>query len=210
MHCGFLSTQYPPAQAGGIGSSIQSLAREMVREGHRVTVLGWGREQSFEDHQVRVRFLGETSIPRMGWLLNRRLVQSEIARLVREEDLRIVESPDWCGPSAGLRARCPLVVRCHGSDSYFARFEERRPRHSVALAERLALRSASSVAAVSAFTAKESRKIFDLPAADQGHSKWSRCNTILARYRVPGFAIPPVSRHRGAQEGCVGPPRDIP
>ena len=162
MHCAFLTTEYPPLRTGGIGTSIQSLAHALVELGHRVSVIGWGAEARFEDRGVEVNLLGETSIPRMGWLLNRRRAAKEIRRLVSEDGLEIVEAPDWCGPSAGLRTLCPIVVRCNGSDAYFARLEGRRSRPSVRKAESMALRTAHSIAAVSTFTAEETRKIFSL------------------------------------------------
>ena len=120
MHIAFLSNEYPPLPSGGIGTSVQTLARALVAAGHQVTVLGWGHATAFTDAGVTVRVLGTTAVPKMGWLLNRRRLQVELNRMVREEALAIVEAPDWCGPAAGLRLACPLVIRCHGSATYFA------------------------------------------------------------------------------------------
>src|SRR4051794_1255379 len=101
MHIGFVTTEYPPLPSGGIGTSIQNLARELVVRGHQVTVLGWGRVAEFEDQGVRVRFLKTAFLPKTGWVMGRLALQRELHRLVREEKLRIVEAPDWCGLSAG-------------------------------------------------------------------------------------------------------------
>jgi starch synthase len=163
MHIAFLSLEYPPLPSGGIGTSVQNLARALVRDGHKITVLGWGSETEFDDAGVRVRFLGHTSIPRMGWLLNRRRVQRELRRLKETEGLDIVEAHDWCGISAGLRPDCPLVVRCHGSATYFARMLDERVRSTVFGSEWLALRGADAVVAVSRFTAGLTARIFGLP-----------------------------------------------
>ena len=103
MHIAFLTSEYPPLPCGGIGTNVRNLARAMVAAGHRVTVIGWGPQTAFEDEGVRVRFLGHTRLPKLGWFLNRRRAAREINRLVREEGLDIVEAADWCGMSAGLR-----------------------------------------------------------------------------------------------------------
>lgn len=163
MHVGFLTTEYPPLPSGGIGTSVRNLARALAAQGHRVTVVGWGREAGFDDAGVRVRFLGESRAPRMGWLLNRAAARRELARLVEEEELAVVEAPDWCGPSAGIRLPCPIGIRCNGSATYFGDILGEPVRPSLVLAERLALEQADGLAAVSRFTARRTRELFGLP-----------------------------------------------
>lgn len=163
LHVGFLTTEYPPLPSGGIGTSVRNLARALVAAGHRVTVVGWGPEARFEDGGVKVRFLGETRMPSLGWLLNRSRVRTKLLRLVERDGLDVVEAPDWCGPSAGLHLPCPLGVRCHGSATYFADLLGERVRVSITLAERMALESAAGLASVSRFTAERTRELFGLP-----------------------------------------------
>ncbi len=148
--------------SGGIGTQLRNLARNLVARGHRVTVVGWGEATRFDDEGVRVRFMGHTRVPRMGWLLNRRRALRELVRLDREEGLDIVEAPDWCGPSAGMRPPCPVVIRCHGTATYFAHLLDERPRPTVRWAEQLALGRADGVVAVSRFTAELTRRLFRL------------------------------------------------
>src|SRR3954454_9434256 len=135
MHIGFLTTEYPPMPSGGIGTSIRSLARALVTHGHQVTVVGWGRDCAFEDEGVQVQFLPETRIPKTGWLLNRKSAASRLNGLVRDAGLDIVETHDWCGPSAGMQLDCPLVIRCHGSAVYFAHLLKEGVRPSIRWAE---------------------------------------------------------------------------
>ena len=162
MHICFLTSEYPPLPHGGIGTSIQNLAQELVKQGNRVTVLGWGQKLEFEDHGVEIRFLQSTGFPKMGWFLNRRRASSEIKRMVREEELDIVESPDWSGLSAGMQLDCPLVIRCHGSDSYFGSLLGYQPRLAVRLAESIALHHNDAITAVSRFAAQRTSEIFHL------------------------------------------------
>lgn len=162
MHVGFVTNEYPPLPTGGIGTSVRNLARALVARGHRVTVLGWGRDMEFEDRGVRVRFVTHAAVPKLGWLLLRRVLQRELTRMVRHEGLQVVEVPDWCGVSAGMRVPCPVLIRCHGSATYFGHLLGDRVRPSVALAERVALRQADGVAAVSRFTAELTSSLFGL------------------------------------------------
>lgn len=162
MHIGFLTSEYPPLPSGGIGTSLRNLARALVAQGHRVTVVGWGRGIEMEDAGVRVRFLEETRVPRLGWFLNRARVRRELVRLVEAEGLDVVEAPDWSGLSAGLRLPCPLAVRCHGSATYFADILGERVRPQVVLAERMALEGADGLSSVSRFTADRTRELFGL------------------------------------------------
>ena len=162
MHVAFLTTEYPPAVSGGIGTSIRTLARALVRLGHRVSVVGWGSNQQFDDRGVSVRLADRWSPARTGWLMNRLRLQRELRRMVHHEGLDVVEAPDWCGMSAGIRPGCPVMIRCNGSAVYFGDLLGQPVRASVKRAEWLALHQASAVAAVSRFAASRTQVLFGL------------------------------------------------
>ncbi len=164
MHVVFLTVEYPPLPSGGIGTNLRNLGRALIKQGHRVTVLGVGTETAFEDQGVEVRFIGETRVRKVGWLWDIRRVECELNRLVRDEGAEIVEAHDWCGVSAGVRPACPVVVRCNGSDTYFAHLLQKPVRRSVRWAETVALRQADDVIAASRFTAEVTRRLFRLRA----------------------------------------------
>jgi starch synthase len=163
MHVVFLSMEYPPLPSGGIGTSICNLARAIVAQGHRVTVLGFGKRAEFQDQGVDVRFIGETSIPKVGWLWDVRRAQRELNNLIRRDGADIVEAPDWSGVSAGLRPSCPILIRCHGTDTYFAHLLQEKVRPLVHRAEWLALKQADDIVAVTQFAADLTRRLFSLP-----------------------------------------------
>jgi len=59
MNILYLCDEYPPGQHGGIGTSVQLMARQLVKMGHRVVVAGlytpgYGGPDEFEDEGVRV------------------------------------------------------------------------------------------------------------------------------------------------------------
>ncbi|HET9228513.1 MAG TPA: glycosyltransferase family 4 protein, partial [Thermoanaerobaculia bacterium] len=158
MHIGFLTLEFPPLPSGGIGTSLRTLGRALVAQGHRVSVVGWGPRLETEDEGVRIHFVGDSALPRMGWLLNRWAVRRELIRLVEREGLDLVATHDWCGPSAGLSLPCPVAVHLHGSATYFAHLLAEEVRPSIHLAESVALRRASGLASVSRFTADTTRR----------------------------------------------------
>src|SRR5476651_1059807 len=59
MNILYLCDEYPPGHHGGIGTSVQLLARELVKQGHKVIVaglysLGYGGENKYEDEGVKI------------------------------------------------------------------------------------------------------------------------------------------------------------
>ena len=160
MHLIFVAPEYPP-DSGGVGVFFRGLGQSLVTKGHAVTVLGCRREAAaWDDGGVRVRMLPATRLRGCGWLVNRLRLQRQIRRLAASEGLDLIEAPDWCGLSAGLRPPCPLVIRCHGSATYFGQVLHEPVTPGVRLAERLALRRATSIAAVSRFCADTTAALF--------------------------------------------------
>jgi len=149
---------------------FRDLAHALVAQGHTVTVLGCQRTAAaWDDNGVRVRMVGATRLRGCGWLVNRLRLQRQIRQLVATEGLDLVEAPDWCGLSAGLRPPCPLVIRCHGSATYFGHVLHEPVTRGIRLAERLAIRQATSIAAVSRFCADSTATLFGLgPVSSPG------------------------------------------
>ena len=121
MNILFICDEYPPGRNGGIGTMIQVLSRELVRQGNNVFVAGlyahsYGQSNYEEDHGVKVwRF-------RYGWNLHvkstnilhkifnkipglvkqhlngrkafNRYIQF-INELIDREEINIIEIPDW-------------------------------------------------------------------------------------------------------------------
>lgn len=162
MNVAFLTPEYPPLPSGGIGTATQQLARALVAAGHRAWVIAPGPAGVVDDQGVRVLFR-EIAHPRgMGWFVVRRALGGEIRRLVATEGLDLVVAPDWLGLSAGMNPGVPVAVGCNGSATYFGAVLDEPVRRRVRIAERLALRGADAVSAVSAFTATETQALFAL------------------------------------------------
>lgn len=162
MKVAFLTPEYPPGPAGGIGIATQQLARGLVTAGHEAWVVSLGTEGRFDDHQVHVQ-VHDIAHPRgLGWFVVRRDLGRAVRDLVRTAGVELLVAPDWLGLSAGVRTGCPVLVSCNGSATYFADLLGEPVRRSVRAAERLALRGADSVSAVSRFTAERTQALFGL------------------------------------------------
>lgn len=120
----FICNEYPPGMNGGIGSSTQNLARQMVKEGHTVLVAGlyaYGYQQKDyeEDQGVKVwrkRYRLDSGLIRnnygfsdrvllgllkitglLRWDVHRSLNRffNFISSLIHEYNADIIEWPDW-------------------------------------------------------------------------------------------------------------------
>lgn len=186
MKIGFICCEYPPGPHGGIGSVTQMLARALSRTGHEVRVAGVYSPSypaaDFEiDQGVQVWRLRESFAP-LGWLAARLSLYRLVANWVRSGELDLVEFPDYQGWAAGWpHLAVPIIVRQHGSETYFAA-ELQRPVHTVSFwLERATLRRSDFSCSVCEYTARKTQEVFSLA---------SRCDAILYNPVEP-VATPP-------------------
>ena len=120
MNIVFICNEYPPAPYGGIGTMVRVLARELVRQGHLVWVVGiYDTASSEDDSGVRVVRLKRRHVRRLTWLIDRLQISGWIERLHTCIPVDIIEVPDWLGLVPWPLPRVKVVVRLHGSFSFF-------------------------------------------------------------------------------------------
>lgn len=124
MNILYICDEYPPGSHGGIGTSVQLLAREMARLGHTVVVVGfydwgYGGEDEFDDQGVKVyRFRRKFAAEWMGNLNDvkvkaiRKILKTTgllewdiktsmkkyavfLEELIKKYKIDIAEVPDW-------------------------------------------------------------------------------------------------------------------
>ncbi len=134
----FVCNEYPPLPHGGIGIFVQTLAETLVKQGVEVWVMGFGRKSSapFKQNGVWVQWLtlphplyralklGRYSYSVAG-LIKRHFLSWHLHRLIRQQDIQLVESHDFNGP-LGVKPPCKLLVRLHGAIAVY-RYGEGRP-----------------------------------------------------------------------------------
>lgn len=165
MHIAFLTPEYPhPAinHSAGIGTSIKNLATALVEDGHQVSLFIYGQKEhlKFEEHQINFHLIEQIKYKLGGFYFYRKYVQDYINKHSAQIDL--IEAPDWTGMTAFMKLKKPLVIRLHGSDTYFCHLENRPQKKKNFLFEKWALKSAIAITSVSAYTAQKTQELFHL------------------------------------------------
>ena len=161
----FLCNEYPPAPHGGIGTATQATGRALAARGHIVKVIGLYAGQlagpAYEDDRgVQVH-----RIPcpggRFGWIAGRYRLFTTLTRWAAGKEIELIEVADWEGPAAGWGALpVPVVVRLHGSLSYFARETGARIQRRALFLERKSFHRATYCASTSRYTAAVTENLF--------------------------------------------------
>jgi glycosyltransferase involved in cell wall biosynthesis len=167
MRIGLICNEFPPNPTGGIGTFTVELVRGLVESGHRLHVIGVYNGLQADTVEANspgltVHRLAGGSGRSSGYLIRLRLFRL-IRKLVAAGEINIIEVPDFEGWCAGwARLAVPVVVRLHGSATYFAREMHGSIPAATELIERLAIRRADRVLSVSRYTADRTAEIFDL------------------------------------------------
>ena len=166
-HIAFLTPEYPhplSKRSGGLGTSIKNLAVEFTNLGIKVSVFIYGQETDkiVEAAGIELHFIAQKQFKFFGWYRYRKLLQNYLNTYIKKNSIQLMEAPDWTGITAFIKLKCPKVIRCHGSDAYFCHLEHRKQKVKNYWFEKLALKQADYVIAVSSFTAKLTKEIFKL------------------------------------------------
>ncbi len=163
MHICYVCPEYPPSPHGGIGSFTQTMAREFVRRGHRVTAVGAYAEVAREeedDHGVRVLRLRFGSIAPLRFVTNRAALSAALRRIHREHPIDILEGGELDLALSLRRLPGRAILRMHGGPTVFA--PDSRPPLMGTLIERWSFRTADHLLAVSTFVAETTRRMLGL------------------------------------------------
>lgn len=165
MRICLVCSEYPPSRHGGIGSFIRMFARSLIRNGHKVRVVGIYAEvdsspETQEDDGVevwRIRSPGGKG----RWIAARYELFRKISEWAHRGEIDLVEVPDYGGIAAAWpRLPLPVVVRLHGSGTYFAAEMGWRPDWKMQLWERWSLRRADYCCSTSQYTASRTTQLF--------------------------------------------------
>ena len=167
MHIAFLTPEYPHkkiSHAAGIGTSIKNLAVALVKENCKVSIIVYGQNKSlvFEDEGVVIHVLEDKNYRFAKWFWYRKYIQNYCNQLIKEQNITILEAADWTGITAFMRFKIPLVIRFHGSDTYFCHLEKRKQKLKNFWFEKLAIQKAKAFIAPTTFAGKLSQKLFGL------------------------------------------------
>ncbi len=164
----FLTPEYPhpkTGHSGGIGTSIKNLAIGLLAHKCKVRVLVYGQQEDavFDDEGICVQQIKNVKIKGLSWWLTQKKVQKIINHLYESKEIDLIEAPDWTGITSFIAPKkCPVVIRLHGSDTYFCHLENRPVKWINKFYEKRALQNADGLLSVSQYTADVTNDIFGL------------------------------------------------
>lgn len=167
MTIGFITAEYPHSKvknAAGIGTSIKNLAVSLVKKNIKVIVFVYHQDNNeiISSEGVIIHLIKSKSSSLFAFYHSRKYIQHYINRIVNNENIDILEAPDWSGITAFMKFDIPLIIRFHGSDAYFCKLENRKQKFKNRWFESNALKKAKAYIAPTNFAGQETAKIFDL------------------------------------------------
>jgi glycogen synthase len=167
MRICLICPEYPSGPHGGIGSYTQATARELIKLGHQVRVIGvykktYPAPDRETDHGVEVFRLRERT-GKFGWVPAWVEQFRTIRRWAKGGEIDIVEAPDSRGWYAfWLKLPIPVVLRFHGSQTYIAHLTRKKPNRLTNCLEALAYKRADALSSVSNFNATTTAQLFGI------------------------------------------------
>ena len=167
MHIAFLTPEYPhPAvtHSAGIGTSIKNIAEGLKRKGIQVTVFVYSQKGSkvINADGITLHLIQHKAYKFGGFYRYRKHVNAYLNKVIKQKSISLIEAADWTGITAFMKFKVPVVIRLHGSDTYFCHLEGREQKKKNFFFEKRALKSASAIASVSAYTAALTKDLFGL------------------------------------------------
>lgn len=168
MKIAFLTPEYPhpkTGHSGGIGTSIKNLAKGLLNQGCTVRILVYGQKEDavFEDEGICIQQIKNIKLKGFSWWLTQNKIQKIINDLYQAKEIDLVEAPDWTGITSFIRPqKCPIIIRLHGSDTYFCHLDNRKVKWLNKFYEKKALEKADALISVSQYTAHLTNTIFGL------------------------------------------------
>lgn len=200
MKIAFLTPEYPhplTGASGGLGTSIKILAKSLADQGHSARILVYGQKEEglFEDYGVVVQRIKNVKLKGLSWYLTRKKLEKIINELCRQQDLDLVEVADWTGISSFIQPKCPVVIRLHGSDTYFCHLDQRPVKWVNRFHERRALQKADGHLSVSQYTAKMTNQLFGLNKDFMIIPNSINCSDFISKHEV--VVAPPILLYFG-------------
>lgn len=165
MHIAFLTPEYPHSslsRAAGIGTSIKNVSKGLVENNIAVTVFVINQSDNFEfnDDGVTIVAIKNKKAKLFNWYFNRKHINTIVEAHIAKTNIQLIEVPDWTGITAFMKFSIPVVMRIHGSDTYFCDLEQRQQKLKNFVLEKMAFNAADKVVSVSHFAANQTAKVF--------------------------------------------------
>ncbi len=167
MKIAFLTPEFPHPKfkfSGGIGTSVFNLAKGLIKAGNEVVIVLYGQEKDnyFVEDGIAFYQIKNIKVKGFSLLLTQRKIEKLLHNLVDNSKIDIIEAVDWEGITANIKTYCPLIVKLHGSDTYFCHLDQRPVKFFNRYRERSAFIKADKIVSVSQYTAQVTNELFGL------------------------------------------------
>lgn len=163
MHICFISSEYPKPgfPHGGVGTFIQILARNLVKNNIKVSIVGlnYEDEYDFEDDQgVSVYRLCPKRLKPFTWYLNYSSINKQIKKIHNRDKIDIVESTELGLAFIEKLHGIAYLIRMNGGHHFFAESEKREINFWKGFQEKRSFRNADVVFGVSHYVVNHTLK----------------------------------------------------
>lgn len=167
MHICFLTNEYPKEgfPHGGIGSFVQTLAKELVKKGIEVSVIGMNYTQNDIKEiveGVKVYRLKKSTVKGMSWYFNSKVINNKIKEIHKQNAISIVEASELDLAFINKIREIKYIIRLHGGHHFFAQAENRKTEWWKVYQENRSFRKADHILAVSNYVAQTTRILLKL------------------------------------------------
>jgi glycosyltransferase involved in cell wall biosynthesis len=156
MHLCFLTNEYPKEgfPHGGIGSFVQTLAVELVKQGIEVSVVGMNYTANNEKETVdgvAVYRLKKSSVKGLAWYFNSKAINETIKGIHKLQAIDIVEASELGLAFINKIKGIKYIIRLHGGHHFFAEGENRGINKWKGFQEKRSFKKADAFIAVSRY-----------------------------------------------------------
>lgn len=166
IHICFVTNEYPPAVHGGVGTFVQTLARKLVVNGFKISVVGVGadpnRESIVDDEGVSVYSVRASKWSQFKFIQNIRRVNRKLGEINETSPIHIVETAELGQAFISKRFTFKRVIRMHGGHHFFSTTLGNPISKWKAFQEKKSFRRATHIAAVSNFVGETTRDLLQL------------------------------------------------
>jgi len=167
MHIAFLTPEYSHpsiAKSAGIGTSIKNLASSLYNSGNDISIFIYNQpiQEIINDNGIKIHRIRRKKYKFFGWYFYRKHIEQYCNQIIKQENIEVIEAADWTGITAFMHFKIPLVIRFHGSDTYFCHLENRKQKLKNFWFEKLAINKAQVFIAPTTFAGEVSKRLFKI------------------------------------------------
>lgn len=163
----FLTIEFPHSKtgsSGGIGTSILNLTKGLIQLGHEVSIVIYAQDKDevFIENGITFYKIKNIKFKGLSLFLSQKKAEKLLNKLVQENKIEIIEAIDWTGFTSFIKVSCPIIIKLHGSDTYFCHLDKRPVKWINKFLEKRALKKCDGILSVSEYTGNLTKQLFNL------------------------------------------------